>query len=352
MTTIKHVLLPKDDRGNDPNDMRDDKDYTESLGKKPKANISWIDNFKLTKQEVEELVDPEWIYKDLIIKSHLIVIPAAPEAGKTTIMLMIAGEIASEYDTVYVNADVGSGDVKVMQHQADKKGFHLLLPDMKPSLSMDDVVKKITEMNEMDADYSNHVFIFDTYKKMTDVISKSKSKQLLKILRGLTAKGMTIILLAHTNKYTDADGLPIYEGTGDLRSDCDDMIYFIPKKNDDGTMTVSTDPLSSTAKRRGTHQPITFSISAEREVRRTDLYIDTAALVKAEKQREKDATIIEAITEAIQSGEFRQTGIVDYCREKHHIGRPSCEAVLKRYLNKLWTRKRGFEKNVWVYALI
>ena len=38
------------------------------------------------------------------------------------------------------------------------------------------------------------------------------------------------------------NGKPIYEGTGDLRSDVDELIYFIPEKHEDGSMTVSTDP--------------------------------------------------------------------------------------------------------------
>ena len=321
-------------------------------GHKPKPNMGWIEKFKLTEAEVDELVDPEWIYENLIIKGHLILNPADPGAGKTTIMLDVAGEIAGDYEVIYVNADVGCGDVKAMQAQADERGFHLLLPDMKAGLSMDDVVNRVISMNQIDANYSNIVFIFDTLKKMTDVINKTRAKELLKTLRGLTAKGMTIILLAHTNKYTDADGHPIYEGTGDLRSDVDDLIYFIPKKNEDGSMTVSTDPISLTAKRRGTHQPITFRISANREVSRTDVYVDTAAQVKTEKQMEQDKTIIEAVTEAIESGKFKRTEIVSYCSHAEIAGRKSVEAVLRRHEGKLWTCTKGFQKNAWIYALI
>ena len=53
--------------------------------------------------------------------------------------------------------------------------------------------------------FSGQVFIFDTLKKMTDVINKRAAKDLLATLRGLSTKGMTIILLAHTNKYKGAD---------------------------------------------------------------------------------------------------------------------------------------------------
>ena len=37
-------------------------------------------------------------------------------------------------------------------------------------------------------------------------MSKQKAKDLYSIFRKLTSKGMTIICLAHTNKYDDRDG--------------------------------------------------------------------------------------------------------------------------------------------------
>lgn len=350
MTTIKTATLPRDERGNDPNDFRDDPEFVAKLAGKEKPRLGWIEGFKLTKEEAEELSNPEWIYENLIIQGHLIVIPAPPNGGKTTILMHIAGELAADYEVCYVNADVGSGDVKIMQAQADEKGFHLLLPDMKAGQSMDNVVGMITAMNEKDADYRNIIFFFDTLKKMTDVINKSKAKQLYKILRGLTAKGMTIILLAHTNKYNDGDGKPIYEGTGDTRSDVDELIYLISKKDEDGSMTVSTDP----DKVRGVFEPITFYISPDREVTRTNSFIDVASDIAAIRERERDSTIIEAITEVLQDGECKQVQIVDHCHEYHKIGRKPVERVLKHYCdppNKLWNRRRAFEKNAWLYRL-
>ena len=351
-TAFKRVRVPRDEKGNDPNDHRDDPEFTEKINAKPAPDLAWITGYKLTDSEVSELINSDWIYHDLIIQGHLIALVAPPGAGKTSIMLKVAGEIAADFNVIYVMADTGQGDVKAMQEQADKAGFHLLLPDMKGGKSMEDIVKEITAMNQIDADYSDIVFIFDTLKKMTDVINKSKAKQLYKTLRGLTAKGMTNVLLGHTNKYTDIDGNPIYEGTGDLRSDVDDLIYLIPKKNDDGSMTVSTDPLSATAKRRGTHQPITFTITADRQVIRATQHIDTAAAARMERQREEDATVIEAITEALQANKYRQTEITDYVREHHEIARKQTERVLNRYrsgVHRLWTRQKAFEKNAWIY---
>jgi hypothetical protein len=350
MTIVTRVRMPRDEKGNDPNDHRDDPEFVNKLNGKRPPDLDWVSGFVLTDEEVSELTDPVWVYVDLIIQGHLAAIPAEPGAGKTTIVMYVAGEIAPDYAVYYVNADVGSGDVKSMQEYASRKGFDLLLPDMKAGLSTNDVVTQLERMNGGDADYRGTVFIFDTLKKMTDVINKTRAKELYKTLRGLTAKGMTIILLCHTNKYTDVDGNPIYEGTGDLRSDVDELVYLIPKKQDDGGLIVSTQP----DKARGRFRPITFRITPDREVSRLDDFIDVVAMRRAERQREEDSTVIEAITAAIRAGNDRQTGIVDYCRNTHDIGRRTVEAVLRRYVgngNRLWKRQKALEKNAWKYEL-
>ncbi|MDT8311887.1 MAG: hypothetical protein RQ732_10610, partial [Methylophaga sp.] len=291
---------------------------------------------------------PKWVYPNLIIQGHVAVYPAPPNGGKTTIFAWIAGQIANEYQVFYVNADISGGDSKDMQAQANEKGFKLLLPDMKAGLSMTDVVDNLEAMNALDNNYSSHVFIFDTLKKMTNVIQKDRAKNLYKTLRGLSAKGMTIILLAHTNKYNDADGVPIYEGTGDLRSDVDEMIYLIPKKNDDGSMTVSTKP----DKVRGSFKPLTFNISSDRRVSLADEFVDVIDAMRYEHLVEEDEPIIQAIHEAIDNQKVNQTEIVSYCKSIGIAGTRKTTKVLERYSLppiKLWNKQKAFENNAIQY---
>ncbi len=350
MTTVKTSILPNDEAGNDPNDHRYDSSYLkrlETLKKKP--SMDWVDGFILTDEEAAMISDPQWIYPNLIIQGHVIAIPAPPNGGKTTIFMWLASQIATDYHVYYVNADVSGGDAKKMILDANKFGYDMLLPDMKVGLSMDNVVKNLEEMNEANADYSEVIFIFDTLKKMTDVINKSKAKQLYKTFRGLSGKGMTIILLGHTNKYDDKEGRPIYEGTGDLRADVDELIYLIPKKNDDGSMTVSTNP----DKVRGSFKPITFTISAEREVFQSEEYVDVAKIQKVTCQQEQDEPAIEAISDALQSGKTKQIEIITHCKN-YSIGKRTVANVLKRYQHppvKLWSRNKGFQNNTWLYQL-
>jgi len=321
---------------------------------RPKSKLSWTEGFILSDEEAEKISDPDWIYNNLIIQGHVIAIVAEPNGGKTTLLFHISGEIAKAgFDVFYVNADVSGGDAKSMVFDAKAKGFTLMLPDM-AGLTMEKVVNNLTEMNNLGGDFSNVVFIFDTLKKMTEVINKSKAKELYQLLRSLSAKGMTIILLAHTNKYKDNDGNPVFEGTGDLRSDVDELIYLIPEKRADGSMVISTKP----DKVRGAFTPISFEVTASRQVRSLDSYVDTALSRKEKEQTEKDATVIEAITEAIQDGKFKQKDVIAHCKD-NGIGWRSCEAVLKRHMQgnfqkfePLWVREKSFEKNAWNYQLI
>ena len=329
----------------------DDNEEINTSKEKTQPNLSWVNNFTLTDQEADMIAEPKWIYPNLIIQSHMMVFPAPPNGGKTTIFNWIAGEIAKDYQVFYVNADIAGADAKSIRKESIEKGFTLLLPDMKAGLSMSNVVSNLEVMNEENSDYSNYVFIFDTLKKMTDVINKSSSKKLYKTLRGLSAKGMTVILLAHTNKY-DHEGEAMFEGTGDLRADVDEMIYLTPKKNDDGSMTISTKP----DKVRGVFDPMTFNISPDRKVSLSDKFVDVIEIGRQQKQLEKDGLTIQVITEAITAGKFKQTEIISYCKElKTGIGLNKIRGVLNTYSyppNKLWTCERAFQNNTKQYLLI
>ena len=317
----------------------------------PQSPLEWIDAFTLTPEEEAMLTDAKWIYPNLIIQGHVIAIPARPNGGKTTLLTHIAGEIANDYRVIYVNADVGGSEAKPMLEHARKHGYTMLLPDMKAGLSMDDVVAQLERMNEASADYSGMVFIFDTLKKMADMINKSSLKKVLATLRGLSAKGMTIVLLAHTNKYDGPDGRPVFEGTADLRADVDELIYLIPLKNPDGTMTISTDP----DKVRGSFQPITFTVTPDRQVIPCNQYVDVAELNRAAEALEHDETIIEAISEAIMSKHCKQAEIIAFCNERYGFSRRQIEPVLIRYSSppaKKWRREKGMAKNAWVHELI
>jgi hypothetical protein len=236
--------------------------------------------------------------------------------------------------------------------QAEIEGITYLTPDMKVGLSMEDVVRRLQSLSKSDADLNNQVWVFDTLKKMTDVIQKKNLKDLLQTMRKLSNRGMTIVLLCHTNKHRDADGNRIFEGTGDLKSDVDELIYLDPLKQPDGKLVVSTRP----DKVRADIRPLTFEIDAQRQVTQRDEFIDVPSLVADEFKRGKDDQIIEAITEALNQSKNKQVEIIAHCNKTSGIGEHKVRTVLKRYSAngpyQQWNAEKQTQHNTWRYTLL
>jgi hypothetical protein len=342
MTRIVTRTLPHTEAGNDPNDRRDDPTYLTCA--ESADLVSWTEDFTVSDSEIAQLRSPEWIVENLVIRGHLLIIAAEPNGGKTTIFAHLSDEIVEAgYRVFYVNADIAGSDAARFLEMARAGGWTPLLPDLKPGLSMTDVVENLRVMNDAGGDMNDMVFIFDTLKKMADVIVKKQLRELLSLFRSLTAKGMTIICLAHTNKYKDQEGRPIFEGTGDIRADADELIYMIPHKHPDGAMTVSTEP----DKVRGDFKPITFRITADRKVERVADYIDTAAERALDERYKNDVPDIRVILDAIEAGNVKQTEIIEFCKG-HRIGKRSALRILREYEEgprQQWKSQRGLERN-------
>ena len=177
-------------------------------------------------------------------------------------------------------------------------------------------------MAKEDNDLSNVILIVDTVKKLIDVLDKRLAKEFFALMRKLTAKGMTIILLAHTNKHKDENGLPIYEGTADMRSDVDELIYLLPYKHDDGSLTVTTKP----DKVRGSFKPITFTIDKNRQVNQEKAAIDVATMEAQQIQQSADQSVMNGIIGSLTHQSLNQKEIITYCT---NIGLP--ERAVKKH---------------------
>jgi hypothetical protein len=183
------------------------------------ANL--ISTFGVTDSDVEGIRETDFLYKQIIPRGHLIAVVGLPGSGKTTIFEYIAAQLPET--VLYINADISAGDVPEAQRRAVAGDYNLLCPDIKVGLSVEDVIKQLERLAQSDDDLTNTVLIFDTLKKINDVISKVSSAHCYKLLRSLTGRGATVICLGHCNKYPDKAGWPIYEGTSDLRSDFDEL---------------------------------------------------------------------------------------------------------------------------------
>jgi hypothetical protein len=142
---------------------------------------------------------------------------------------------------------------------------------------------------------------------------------------------MTEICLGHCNKYDGQDGLPIYEGTGDLRNDFDELIYLIPIKNPDGSITVST----HIDKSRASLEELTFVIDSDRCVTVQPRHIDTLELSKHKKQLHEDSDEISFILENIRVLSKSATELFEIAKtQQSGFSRRKLENVLKRHCSE------------------
>jgi KaiC/GvpD/RAD55 family RecA-like ATPase len=310
--------------------------------------LDWMEAYELSSAEAEQIADPTWIEPGLVAAGHVVAIVAKPNGGKTTIVFHLACGWADVPRTVvYVDADTNPSDAKRKLQLARKHGVRYLTPDLKIGKSMHDIVKHLEKLAASDTDLAGHVWIFDTLKKMTNVIHKDALRKVLSMLRKLSARGMTVVLLAHTNKYKNAEGEFQYEGTGDLESDVDELIYFEPTENDDRSLTVST----RCTKRRANIANMTWTIRPDRSVERLDGYVDVAAERRQREQLEEDEVVIELVRECLTAGPRKQREVVEHCAPCR-ITPKRVRTVLKRYRGRFWLEAALGKDNAKEYRLM
>lgn len=283
---------------------------------------------KVTEEIMEKINDAKFAWLDLIVEGHMSVICAKANGGKTTVMVHAASEMARDgYKVMYINADASASDIKHYAHHANEFGYDLINPDLTGG-TPEEVIAVLKEWAASSLNFSSTVLILDTLKKFTDMMSKNHGKGFYSILRSLTAKGMTVICLAHTNKYDGQDGKPVFEGVGDLRNDFDELIYLIPARNNDGTITIST----LIDKSRAALREQSFLISKDREVTLLPNHVDTLYLDQYQRGLMEDAEAIQFILDKIKDMSKSVTDLYAISKEENAgFSRKVLEGVLKRY---------------------
>ena len=322
-------------------------------GNAPSTVADLISLFAITEEEVAGIKETEFLYKKVLPRGHLIAIVGEPGSGKTTVMEYVCGQIQG--NVLYITADISSGDLPEAHRRSLAGGYQLLAPDIKVGMSMDDVIEILTRMSNGGEDLADTVLVIDTLKKITEVISKRTSAGIYKMLRGLTGRGASVICLGHCNKYPDAQGWPVYEGTGDLRSDFDELALLHAVKGDYGIVTTSlywADQGLPWGKARAMVEPITWTIDVEdnRKVELYDEWLDTVQEGKEKREAMRTSDVIREIYfKLTKHGKMNQTTIIENLIGLH--GERIIKRVLKNQIDKTWTVSRG-DHNSYIYSHI
>ena len=289
-----------------------------------------LGDMEISMADAEKFGSPNWIYENLIIEGHILVVAAQPNGGKTTIFWNLCPSfIERGYHVLYINDDVSAVDAKSMLSDAHRWGVRLLLPSMGTGEGMEGAIGRLEKLAKTGADLTRQIFIIDTLKKAVSPNQKDDVRGFMKLCRRMTSLGATIILLGHTLKRYNSNGLPEYEGVGDIRADADELIYLLPQRQRDGSLLVSTRP----DKTRGSFKPISFLIKQDRSISHLPKYVDLRAVKMAEQQLKKDWEAVEEVHEILQGGAKNQSELIKLC----NMGPKTTRRILKRYKGQQWS---------------
>lgn len=297
------------------------KNAPEAQGRSNSSINSILARYEVKKEYVDALGKEEFIFDNLIIRQHILIIIAESGGGKTTfIFFHVAAELAKNDLTVwYIDADSPASDHKKMKTFADDNDIKFIIPDVNQGTSVSSLVSDITALTESQEDLAGFVFFFDTLKKFIDLMSKKSAKDFFVLMRKLTKLGATVVLLGHANKHRDKDGHLIFEGVGDVKSDSDDLIFFEKVKKADGSIDVTTVvDIDKGAKVRGIFKPFSFHVSTGREVTFYDKVKDIVDLTNTGVPAATPEEIIDTAVAYLKSmaEPVAQNRLVEYTADK------------------------------------
>lgn len=292
--------------------------------------IGKLARFFVTDEQVKDMVETILIWRKLIARSHAAVWAAPPNGGKTTIAKLAAAELAAAgYEVLFFQEDSAAGDLPGHQEHANEHGYRLLNSILSKS-TIEDMLDVLRELVESDADLSNFVFFLDTLKKFVEVLSKGGSRQFFTLMRSLTIRGATVVMLGHTNKHRGPDGNLIFEGVGDVRSDVDELIYVESIKDHDAVIiTAKPDKVRCFA------EEATFRLDlATMNVRALPYVVDVAERLRVEQQRREDADVIEHVRATLKAagGGMAKTALVEKTAAASGVGQKKVRSVVNRWL--------------------
>jgi hypothetical protein len=316
----------------DESELPSYRDWAERNGEGP-AGLDWIGSFELTEEDMREISDPNWIEPGLVPAEHIVVIVAPPNAGKTTILFHLSHQWARNgWQVVYVHGDSNPPEAK------DKSGVRYLSPHMMLGKSMRDVIAHLEQQTDSGSDLHGWVFVFDTWKKVTDTMRKNAGKEIMELMRSLTAQGASIVILHHPNKHRDADGQWKYEGTNEIETEPDELIYFNADP-DDASQIVSTVCEPGRGKSRAALIMRSYRIDADRKVVQLREYVNTQQRRIEREKYEKDGDVIGLILDLIEKTPApgpTQSDIVKACNEEFGTNRKKTLRVLEEWDGKKW----------------
>ena len=171
-----------------------------------------------------QMLDDVYVLGNMAILGQLTALYAKPNSGKTLITLHLIIEAVKHEridgeNVFYVNADDNHKGLTEKLELAEKYNIQMIAPGYK-EFDPQAFTQYLSFLAEHDQ-AKGKIIILDTLKKFTNIMDKNIASNFGKQMRMFSAKGGSIIMLAHANKNRDNDGKIIFSGTSDIVDDVD-----------------------------------------------------------------------------------------------------------------------------------
>lgn len=317
----------------------DDPGAALSAPKPVRDPLAALTRWALTDEQVEKMQQTRMICRGLLAHQHLAALLGPAGSGKTALATdVVARVLAEQYRVLYFQEDASAGDLPRLHDHARQAGYQLLNSTL-AGCSTEDQLDVLRDLAKSDVDLSDAVLIFDTVKKYADLMSKGGTRAFLTLMRSLTLRGATVLLLGHTNKHRGPDGKLVFEGVGDVRNDVDELLYIEAGERDAGGMvTVTIRP----DKARCAVRDVSFQLDTA-TMRASELprVVDVVAELADRKQREQDADLIEAARTVLAHGGVTHSDLIKRVCAETGQGRNAVAKVVNRYLGDDPTDERA-----------
>jgi hypothetical protein len=295
---------------------------------------------------------------NLALKGQLSVWYAEFNSGKTLLAFHLAIQAIMEghidpSKLVYFNLDDSGAGLLDKLNLADEYGFEIIADGHNGfnSANFEPVLTDLLKQNQT----NGLIIVLDTMKKIVDIMSKSDTTRLSKLLRRFSVQGGTFIGLAHTNK-NKVGGKSQYGGTNDIMSDFDCGYVADVVSNEGGVKTVEF----TNIKRRGNvPENKSFSYSNDSSLSYCQILasvqeVDPTQLVRlkqAELQK-ADEDIIASVKHFISQGINKKMALAKAVALDSQVSQKTAIGILERYNGKIlhWSYSVG-PKGAKIYSL-
>ena len=297
-------------------------------------------------------VDAKPLLGSVALMGQFTVLYANSNAGKTLLTLHMireairGGRIEAD-NVIYANMDDSANGLLVKGEIAEELGFHQMAIGYQ-GLTKVDFIQGIKDMTSS-GEALGVLLLLDTLKKFTDVMSKQESSEFGQLIRQFTAKGGSVVALAHTNKNRNGEGQLVQTGTADIPQDAD-CTYTLDTEIKGSEVVVT---FKNTKARGPVSRVAQYSYNQlERDYKKLldsvrELSVDETSFdFEVVPSESPDERMIRAFKEVIGNGFVGKTELISAARDLTNFSKTKLDKTYTRYVGSdpakhIWDFKVG-----------